>query len=74
MFQNTEIKTQKMATIPTIGKFYNSRLKLIFEGVADNPAVLKTENRELYLFCFAVGNKKGKKVALNIANHILNNI
>ncbi len=74
IFQDTAVKTQKIATISTIGKFYNSRLKLIFEGVADNPAVLKNENRELYLFCFAVGNKKGKNVALNIANHILNNI
>ena len=56
----------------TIGKYFNNRLKTIFAGVAENPGVLRNSaNNPLYLLCFAVGNEKGKPVALRIAEHLL---
>lgn len=60
------------ATMATIGRYFNRRLKTIFAGVADQPGVLRnSSNNPLYLLCFAVANKRGAPVALRIANHLL---
>jgi len=60
------------ATIETIGRYFNERLKTVFPAVAEEPRVLRNSaNSPLYLLCFAVGNKKGAPIALRIANHLL---
>jgi hypothetical protein len=44
----------------------------VFAGVADEPGVLWNSSKNpLYMFCFAVGNARGKDIALRIANHLL---
>ena len=63
------------ATMDTIGRYFNIRLKTIFAGVADEPGVLRnSSNNPLYLLCFAVANKRGAPVALRIANHLLKDL
>lgn len=60
------------ASMETIGRYFNERLKTIFPGVADEPGVLRnSSNSPLYLFCFAAANKRGAKTALRIAEHLL---
>jgi hypothetical protein len=59
----------------TIGHYFNNRLKQAFAGVVDVPGVLKNKvNNPLYLLCFAVGNERGKDVALRIAGHLLKDL
>lgn len=63
------------ATMETIGRYFNNRLKGIFAGVAERPGVLRNSaNNPLYLLCFAVGNERGKDIALRIANHLLKEV
>jgi len=63
------------ATMATIGRYFNERLKGAFAGVADKPGVLRnSRNNPLYLLCFAVGNARGKEIALRIANHLLKEV
>lgn len=60
------------ASMATIGRYFNERLKGVFAGVAEPPGVLRnSSNNPLYLLCFAVGNDHGKGIALRIANHLL---
>ena len=60
------------ASMEAIGSYFNNRLKQVFAGVAEQPGVLRnSSNNPLYLFCFAVGNEHGKKIALRIAEHLL---
>jgi hypothetical protein len=60
------------ATMSTIGRYFNERLKTLFAGVADEPGVLRNSaNNPLYLLCFAAGNERGDPVALRIASHLL---
>ena len=60
------------ARMEDIGRYFNDRLGEIFAGVAREPGVLRnSRNNPLYLLCFAVGNERGKKVALGIAEHLL---
>jgi hypothetical protein len=60
------------ASMKTIGRYFNNRLKEVFAGVAEEPGVLRnSSNNPLYLFCFAVGNERGKKIALRVAEHLL---
>lgn len=60
------------ATMETIGRYFNERLKSVFAAVADKPKVLRNKARcPLYLLCFAVGNRNGAPIALRIANHLL---
>lgn len=60
------------AKMETIGDYFVTRLKELFGGVADKPGVLRNSvNNPLYLLCFAVGNERGKDIALRIANHLL---
>jgi three-Cys-motif partner protein len=63
------------ATMETIGRYFNNRLKEIFAGVVEQPGVLRnSSNNPLYLFCFAVGNERGKDIALRIAKHLLKEV
>ncbi len=62
------------AGIEAIGDYFVERLKSIFPGVAQKPAILtNSANCPLYLFCFAVGspNPRAQGIALNIAEDIL---
>lgn len=63
---------QVKASMSVMARYFNERLKQVFAGVAEEPGVLwNSANNPLYLFCFAVGNEKGKDIALRIANHLL---
>ncbi len=63
------------AKMETIGRYFNNRLKGIFAGVASEPGVLRNStNNPLFLLCFAVGNERGKEIALRIANHLLKEV
>lgn len=63
------------ATLETIGRYFIRRLETIFAGVAPKPAVLSnSKGCPLYLLCFAVGNERGRNVALRIANHLLKRV
>lgn len=63
------------ASIDTIGRYFNERLRAVFAGVAGEPGVLRnSSNNPLYLLCFAVANERGKDVALRIANHLLKDL
>lgn len=69
---NGKEKFEKSANLERIALFFNKRLESIFAGVADNPLMLKnSKNNPIYLLCFAVGNERGKKRALPIAQYIL---
>jgi three-Cys-motif partner protein len=63
------------ATMETIGRYFLDRLKGVFAGVVEEPGVLRNSaNNPLYLLCFAVGNERGKSVALRIAEHVLKEV
>ncbi len=59
------------ATMETIGRYFNNRLKEVFAGVAEPGVLRNSANNPLYLLCFAVGNERGKEIALRIARHLL---
>jgi three-Cys-motif partner protein len=60
------------ASLERVGQYFVDRLKSIFPGVAENPAVLSnSKGSPLYLLCFAAANEKGARVALPIAEHLL---
>jgi three-Cys-motif partner protein len=60
------------ATMETIAEYFVKRLKEVFEGVVEQPGVLRNSaNNPLYLFCFAAGNPKGARTALRIADYLL---
>ena len=74
LFGDDEERVVKAST-ETIGKFFIARLESVFAGVAPNPAVLSnSKGCPLYLLCFAVGNQRGRDVALPIANHLLREV
>jgi len=71
LFDQEEERVVKAST-EAIGSYFNQRLKTIFAGVAEEPGVLRnSRNNPLYLLCFAVGNERGRDIALRIANHLL---
>ena len=71
LFGNESAHVEK-ATMETIGRYFNNRLEQVFAGVVDQPGVLKNKvNSPLYLLCFAVGNERGKDIAMRIAGHLL---
>ena len=62
----------KDASMEKIANYFNDRLKEIFVGVVEKPGVLRnSSNSPLYLMCFAVGNERGKGIALSIAEHLI---
>jgi three-Cys-motif partner protein len=63
---------EKIGNFDSISKYFVNRLKTVFAGVAENPLPLfNSRNNPIFLLCFAVGNPKGKDIALRIARHIL---
>jgi hypothetical protein len=62
----------KEANFDSIGKYFVSRLKTIFAGVAENPLPLRnSKNVPIFLLCFAASNPKGASTAVKIAQDIL---
>ena len=71
---NEDLDLEKIASFETIKSFYLERLRSIFSGVANNPLPLKNSTGStLFYLCFAVSNLNPapKRIALNIAQHIL---
>lgn len=63
------------ASTETIGQYFVDRLRGVFAGVADHPKVLRNStNCPLYLLCFAAGNPRGARIAVKIANHLLDTV
>lgn len=63
------------ASTSTIGAYFLDRLRELFAGVLEEPAVLcNSTNSPLYLLCFAVGNEAGKPIALKIAHHLVSHV
>ena len=63
------------ASVESIGRYCNDRLRTIFPGVALEPGVLRNSTgNPLYLLCFAASNERGSPVALRIANHLLRDL
>ena len=63
---------EKIASFESIKRFYLKRLKTVFQGAADNPLPLRnSKNSILFYLYFAVGNPRGKNIALDISQHIL---
>lgn len=74
LFRNDEERVVK-ASVETIGKYCNDRLKAVFPAVAERPGVLRNSaNCPLYLLCFAVGSQTGAPTALRIANALLRKV
>lgn len=72
LFGDIEYVGKVEKPFPQISKFFVERLKTIFSGVADNPLPLyNSRGNPLYLLCFAAGNPRGAKTAIDIARHIL---
>lgn len=62
----------RSADYNTVERFFVDRLKTIFSGVADKPyRLFNSKGVWLYSMCFAAGNPRGAKIALKIANYIL---
>ncbi|MFN8542887.1 MAG: three-Cys-motif partner protein TcmP [Candidatus Binatia bacterium] len=74
LFGGEEERVVKASTA-TIGKYFLRRLESVFAGIAPAPAVLRNSRKvPLYLLCFAVGNARGRDIALRIANHLLKEV
>ncbi|MBI5722647.1 MAG: three-Cys-motif partner protein TcmP [Planctomycetes bacterium] len=66
---------QKKCNFDSIGKFYLKRLETIFAKVAPKPRIFcNSRGTPLFQLFFAVGNKNGAPIAVNIANHLLEKI
>ena len=62
----------KVGDFDRIEQFFIQRLESVFSGVAQNPQRLyNSKGVPLYTLFFAVGNPKGKPIALRMAEHIL---
>jgi len=74
LFGGEEERVVKAST-EAIGKYFLQRLESVFAGIAPEPAVLRnSRNVPLYLLCFAVGNARGRDIALRIASHLLKEV
>jgi hypothetical protein len=74
LFGSDEERVVK-ASMDAIGKYFLRRLRTVFPGVANEPGVLRnSSNNPLYLLCFAVGNDRGKSIALRISEHLLRDL
>ncbi|WP_129781634.1 three-Cys-motif partner protein TcmP [Peristeroidobacter soli] len=63
------------ASMDVIGAYFLERLSTVFAGVVEQPGVLRnSSNNPLYLLCFAVGNERGKPIAIRIAKHLLKDL
>ncbi|MBN1146535.1 MAG: three-Cys-motif partner protein TcmP [Anaerolineales bacterium] len=68
-----EVDTQsKQASLDQIAQYFVKRLRTVFAAVAEKPLPLfNSKNCPLYLLCFATGNLRNAKTAINIAQDIL---
>jgi len=74
LFGTDEQRVTKAAT-ETIGRYFNARLKSVFAGVSEKPAVLRnSRNCPLYLLCFDAGNDRGAPIAIRIADNLLKGV
>jgi three-Cys-motif partner protein len=63
-----EENTVVRASVETIGRYFNDRLRSVFADVAKEPLVLRnSRGSPLYLLCFAAANEKGAPIAVRIA-------
>ena len=69
-----DVQHVEKATLQSIGKFFTQRLSGIFAGVAEPVALRNSTNNPMYLLCFAVGNEKGRPIALRIASYLIRDI
>lgn len=54
-----------------MSRYFEQRLRQVFPGVATPGVLRNSSNNPLCLLCFAVGNERGKDLALRIARHLL---
>jgi three-Cys-motif partner protein len=67
-----DVSEHKVAGVDILGRFVLDRLKSAFADVAANPLTLRnSKNTPIYLLCFAAGNPKKARTAVNIAQDIL---
>jgi three-Cys-motif partner protein len=72
MFSEAPANEIKDADWDLIGNFFLERLRTIFSGVAPRTKVLyNSRGNPMYLLCFAAGNPKGSKPAIDIADHLM---
>lgn len=63
---------RKVSSFPLISKYFVERLRTIFAGVAPHPLPLyNSRGNPLYLLCFSAANPTGARIALKIAQNIL---
>jgi len=62
---------EKDASWDSISEFFIDRLSTCFASVAKPLALNNSKGVSIFLLCFAVGNEKGAKTAIKIANEIL---
>lgn len=68
-------EVQVKASMDVMARYFNNRLRTVFAGVVDEPGVLcNSAKNPLYLLCFAVGNERGKDIALRIASYLLKEV
>lgn len=68
-----ELVSKTPAIFDVISEYVTERLASIFSGVNKQPLILRNRTGSpLFLLCFASGNRKGSKIALKIAQHIIN--
>ncbi len=73
LFGDHEVSVK--ASMDVMARYFNDRLKQVFAGVVEEPGVLwNSAKNPLYLLCFAVGNERGKNIALRIARHLLKDV
>lgn len=71
LFGEEELET-KTADFADIQAYFLKRLGSVFESVAKNPLLLcNSRGIPIYLLCFAVGNTRGAKTAVDIAQDML---
>jgi len=65
---------RRVGSFEEITAFWQERLAGVFAGVAGNPVMLRNKSgTPLFLLCFAAANTKGAPIAVEIAEHILEN-
>lgn len=72
MFSDAPASDIKDTDWDIIGDFFLDRLRTIFAGVAPRTKVLtNSRGNPMYLLCFAAGNPRGAKPAIDIANYLM---
>ena len=71
LFDDADDAWTKVAGVPQILDFFLERMKGIFARAVDRPMILKnSRNSPMYALCFAAGNARGAKAAVNTATHL----